>query len=129
MIKNKFSLFVATFLIIGFFFLALPDKGYSQSIFDGPPCCDVLRSNVCLGGEEAAIQACKSCEADPLLNCELVEDGICVPDGDSSFFGSCVSPPPVTSPIPTLSEWGLIAMAGILGIVGFMVIRRKKVSA
>ena len=32
-------------------------------------------------------------------------------------------------PIPTLSEWGLIAMAGILGIVGFMVIRRRKVTA
>lgn len=27
--------------------------------------------------------------------------------------------------IPTLSEWGLIAMAGILGIVGFLVIRRR----
>jgi len=27
--------------------------------------------------------------------------------------------------IPTLSEWGLIAMAGILGIVGFMVLRRR----
>jgi len=33
------------------------------------------------------------------------------------------------SPIPTLSEWGLIALAGILGIVGFMVMRRKKASA
>ena len=31
--------------------------------------------------------------------------------------------------IPTLSEWGLIAMAGILGIAGFMVIRRRKVTA
>ena len=32
--------------------------------------------------------------------------------------------------IPTLSQWGLIAMAGILGIVGFiMVIRRRKVTA
>jgi hypothetical protein len=28
--------------------------------------------------------------------------------------------------VPTLSQWGLIAMAGILGIVGFMVMRRKK---
>jgi len=39
--------------------------------------------------------------------------------------------PPATSPtnIPTLSEWGLIAMAGILGIVGFMVMRRRKVTA
>jgi len=31
--------------------------------------------------------------------------------------------------VPTLSEWGLIAMAGILGIVGFMVIRRRKVTS
>jgi len=38
-------------------------------------------------------------------------------------------PPRPPEPIPTLSEWGLIAMAGILGIVGFMVMRRRKVSA
>ncbi len=31
--------------------------------------------------------------------------------------------------VPTLSEWGLIAMAGILGIIGFMVMRRRKVTA
>lgn len=30
---------------------------------------------------------------------------------------------------PTLSEWGLIAMAGILGIAGFMVMRRRKLTA
>jgi hypothetical protein len=35
-------------------------------------------------------------------------------------------PPPA---VPTLSEWGLIAMAGVLGIVGFIVIRRRKVNA
>ena len=29
-------------------------------------------------------------------------------------------------PIPTLSEWGLIAMAGLMGIVGFTVMRRKQ---
>ena len=36
----------------------------------------------------------------------------------------------ITSPsqIPTLSEWGLIALAGILGIVGFIFMRRKKVT-
>jgi len=27
--------------------------------------------------------------------------------------------------VPTLSEWGLIAMAGILGMAGFIVMRRK----
>lgn len=31
--------------------------------------------------------------------------------------------------IPTLSQWGLIAMAGVLGLVGFMVIKRRKVTA
>ena len=33
------------------------------------------------------------------------------------------------SNVPTLSEWGLIAMAGLLGIVSFMVIRRRHVAA
>jgi len=44
----------------------------------------------------------------------------------------CTQPNPPTeviTPIPTLSEWGLIVMAGILGIVGFMVMRRRKVTA
>ena len=31
--------------------------------------------------------------------------------------------------VPTLSEWGLISMAGILGIVGFMVMRRRQITA
>jgi len=34
----------------------------------------------------------------------------------------------VVRDIPTLSQWGLIAMASILGIVGFMVMRRRKVT-
>ncbi|MCH7519918.1 MAG: IPTL-CTERM sorting domain-containing protein [Candidatus Dadabacteria bacterium] len=37
--------------------------------------------------------------------------------------------PDVVINVPTLSEWGLIAIAAILGIVGFMVLRRRKVSA
>jgi len=32
-------------------------------------------------------------------------------------------------PIPTLSEWGLIAMAGVLGLVGFVAIQRRKAAA
>jgi len=38
----------------------------------------------------------------------------------------CSVPPPT---IPTLSEWGLVAMAGVLGLVGFMVMRRRKATA
>ncbi|MCH7519564.1 MAG: IPTL-CTERM sorting domain-containing protein [Candidatus Dadabacteria bacterium] len=36
---------------------------------------------------------------------------------------------PILTSIPTLSEWGLIAMAAILGIVGFVVMRRRKATA
>lgn len=32
------------------------------------------------------------------------------------------------STVPTLSEWSLIVMAGLLGIIGFLVVRRRKVS-
>jgi hypothetical protein len=38
-------------------------------------------------------------------------------------------PDDVTHNVPTLSEWGLIAMASILGIVGFTVARRRKITA
>jgi hypothetical protein len=36
---------------------------------------------------------------------------------------------PFATDIPTLSQWGLIAMVSILGIVGFIVMRRRKVTA
>jgi hypothetical protein len=68
---KSISTFVIAFLIIGFFFLAIPEMGYSGS--NGTPM-------------------------------HVVD-------------------------VPTLSEWGLIAMAGVLGIVGYLVIRRKKVTA
>ena len=48
------------------------------------------------------------------------------PEGNFEIYlAVCFEP----QPIPTLSEWGLIAMAGVLGIVGFMVIRRRKAVA
>ena len=61
-----------------------------------------------------------------IIRIEIVETA--GPQGELLYelsFGQCE----VLIPIPTLSEWGLIAMAGILGIIGFMVIRRRKVSA
>jgi hypothetical protein len=40
----------------------------------------------------------------------------------------CLSEQQQVTGIPTLSEWGLIAMAGILGIAGFFMIRRRRVA-
>jgi len=39
--------------------------------------------------------------------------------------GICLIPLAVARPIPTLSEWGLIAMVGLLGIAGFIALRRR----
>jgi len=33
------------------------------------------------------------------------------------------------SNVPTLSEWGLIAMAGLLGMIGFIVVRRRQLTS
>ncbi len=46
-------------------------------------------------------------------------------DIDCTFINSRIP----TTNIPTLSEWGLISMAAILGIAGFMIMRRRKVAA
>ena len=50
--------------------------------------------------------------------------------GDPVFYAidELVLPQGLLAPVPTLSEWGVIAMAGILGIVGFIVIHRRKVA-
>lgn len=45
-------------------------------------------------------------------------------EGESFNCGAAFS-----ANVPTLSEWGLIAMAAILGVVGFMVARRRKATA
>lgn len=51
--RNRISLFVATFLIIGFFFLALPEKGITQG---GIFCCQNIGS--CIDGSGGDIIVC-----------------------------------------------------------------------
>ena len=77
------------------------------------------------------------------LGCCIVSEGICnsgqsiescnVAEGMTWYLGTECSEIPQCAPlernVPTISVWGLLAMAGILGIVGFMVIRRKQTLA
>lgn len=73
---------------------------------------------------------CGSDFFEPCLSIDLLEDGTgvrveCIDDDDGScVFTNTLAVSP--SEVPTLSEWGLIAMAGILGIIAFVVLRRKK---
>ena len=81
----------------------------------------------------------------PLEGCCVIEPGECeittedscvelggVYQGDNvscDGIDECLAPPPPVRNVPTISQWGMIVVAGLLGIVGFMVIRRKKVTA
>ena len=110
MFKNRFSLFVAAFVIIGFFFLALPEKGIAFGL-TGFSCCQL--SGSCTDGSKGVVLFCS---VEPLMG-EFCNEAT----------GLCELRTSVD--IPTLSEWGLVVMAGILGIVGYLVIRRRKVTA
>ena len=168
MLKNRFSLFVATFLIVIMCIIALPEKGYSGFPPSPTGGCCMDGDGECVGCEGffcatsntfcvtndglnyAAGLVCADFGGGPICavpagtpqGCCLVQEGICNPDqtrlecfGEGNdaerwFDGKSCSEIPQCAPlprnVPTLSEWGLIAMAGILGIVGFMVIRRRK---
>lgn len=94
---------------------------------------------ICFDGLAGA--SCQGTEFE--TGCCVVEPGDCLEDeGSRSCFDgehgifwhpgqACEEVAQCSAPrdIPTLSEWGLIAMAGVLGIIGFMVMRRRKVSA
>ena len=45
------------------------------------------------------------------------------------YLPSDLPPPPSVITVPTLSEWGLIAMAGLMGIAGLLIMRRRKLTA
>jgi len=106
---------VSTFAIIlsfCFILLALPDKGFSGV---GPvpiACCQ--GEGDCTDSSEGPFM----CISD-----NFVEDAFC-----DQETGLCTSIARFDS-VPTLSEWGLIAMAGILCVAGYIVIRRRKVTA
>ena len=76
------------------------------------------------------IFAKNDCEFNSGLSCEMEGGKFTDPGVQCSEVPQCAPLPPTN--VPTLSGWGLLSLAvvlGILGIVGFMVIRRRKVTA
>ena len=161
------STFVIALLVFSFFFLALPEKGYS-GIGIIPPCpCDTAELSDGLTGNEIVDIICPGgilsedssfiLERDEVFihidippkpdyqvsennigdkHCTINSDGVLhvtiqITDEEYELcrerliLGCNLS----ARNVPTLSEWGLIAMAAGLGILGFMVIRRRKVTA
>jgi hypothetical protein len=58
-------------------------------------------------------------------------EGSSLPSSDVNIgFKNCVvTLRMATTPIPTMSEWGLIAFATFAGIAGFWFLRRRQVTA
>lgn len=101
--------FVVAFMAFVFLLLALPEVGFS-GIAPLPPSCCQLEGD-CVDSTEGPFV----CKED-----DFVENAFC-----NQETGQCELIP-VTSSIPTLSEWGLVAAAVILGVAGFIAVRRRK---
>ena len=72
--------------------------------------------------------------SEPCLRITTLEDGngvtIECDDSATTDMGSCTfTNTLIPSQVPTLSEWGLIAMVSLLGIIGFIVIRKRQLVA
>jgi len=68
------------------------------------------------------------------IPCEPFVETECAPDDQTQVEIFCcdvgLAPPPVTeATIPTMSEWGMMLTAAVLAVIGFIAIRRRKVSA
>lgn len=106
--RNRILSFVVVALIACAFFLSFPETGNAQYLCwqSSPDSCNDNSGN---GGGVV----CNSAEnVIPNASCNESE-GLCTP---------------VAKDVPTLSEWGPIAFAGILGMIGLIAIRRRKVN-
>jgi len=108
-----------------------PEPGTGVCVISAPPGpCDpdgnVGKVKIPLNSTEE-LRACQ-CELLAYVTA-LNEGGIMVSGGPpyECFDVDCRQM--VLTPIPTLNEWGMIATAGVLGLVGFMVLRRRKATA
>lgn len=110
---KRLSITLIAVLAFSFLFLALPENGYAQDQFLG--CCQF--EDLCRNITDI------ECAVEQGLNF-FIEQSCNEQTGQCSGSG-----PDTVRNIPTLSEWGLIAMASILGLVGFIVMRRRVASA
>lgn len=116
MLRKQSLLFLTVFIASCLFFFAATEEGFS-GINPGQIDCCQLNEGGCYSFEEG--------EVVPLCDGEVFENESC-----NEAAGLCASQvSPITSSIPTMSEWGLAAMAAVLGIAGYIIARRRKVSA
>lgn len=82
----------------------------------------VLESIVCDGGED-------TCGDVPCLDISIGSESLSATCLDDEVRTCAFTNVLTAAEVPTVSEWGLIAMAGVLGLIAFFVLRRKKAVA
>ena len=110
--KKILSTLAMIFLVFGIMLFFLPETGGAQS-----GCCTT---------EELGRNFCKNQPTADGCTGTFVPDSSCVLE--TGLCEGSAEPTPL-SPVPTLSEWGLIATASIFGILALIVIRRRKSTA
>jgi len=125
MLKDKLLTFMAAFLVISALIFAFAENSEAGGIMPpiNPGCCQAMNSDTGAYVCENTNNECGAA-AFPIVIIGFFEGENC-----NEQSGLCSGFVPDPDPVPTLTEWGLIAMAGVLGLVGFMVIRRRKASA
>ena len=111
--RNQCLSLLLSFLFAGSLFLSLPEKGFSGVAQPIGECCQFEPD-----------QCADLVEGGPVCLVEDVRPGSC-----NEEIGLCQV---TAAPIPTLNEWGLIAVVialGIVGAAGIFVYRRKRASA
>jgi hypothetical protein len=122
--------------------------GSLECAISGPECAAIGGDNHVRRSECLSDNQCR--EVNPeALGCCVISQGTCIDEeafrqcspgfidsdgeGIAWFQGvDCSEVPqcdPITRDVPTLSKLGLVALAVVIGITGYMIIRRRKVTA
>ena len=111
--------FLLAVLIIFIMFIAFAEKGFAQN--GEATCCQFL-SDICLRNGIVG-DCCQPISPDFSSAFCIVSGGEPV-GGSCSQVGICIDPS-ASRNVPSLSQWGLIALAGVLGLFSLIAIRRK----
>jgi len=106
---------IITLALSGFFFLAATEQSDAGIVQIEDRCCQ-FAPDECIDFSD--LQPGEAC-----ATVDIVHNATC-----NEQTGLCAQVSAI-SPVPTLSEWGLVAMAVILGIAGYIIVRRRRVSA
>jgi hypothetical protein len=116
-IKKQAILLLVTFVTCGVIFFATTEQSNAGFATIGDSCCQMEGS--CFDfGDQNPDEPTPACLVD-----DIIDNATC-----NEQTGLCTQISAI-SPVPTLSEWGLVAMAAILGIAGYIVVRRRRVNA